>query len=185
MTYSIQSRKSIIDEIVERLGKGEPLRQICRDEHMPSWHVIYNWANADKDIFSRIRHARDLGYEALAEDCLQIADDAVNDWMSVQEKDGSTAYKINGEHINRSKLRIETRLKLLAKWKPEKYGDKITLAGDKNNPLEVRDATRAILGVLTIEQLEQIEQLKLGADDEQEGAGDKTAITTIEDPSGL
>jgi hypothetical protein len=35
------------------------------------------------------------------------------------------------------KLQIETRLKLLAKWHPTRYGDKVTLAGDAENPLTV------------------------------------------------
>jgi len=28
------------------------------------------------------------------------------------------------DHIQRSKLRVETRLKLLAKWNPRKWGDR-------------------------------------------------------------
>ena len=38
--------------------------------------------------------------------------------------------RVNAEHIQRSKLRIETRLKLLAKWNPKKYGDKLALEGE-------------------------------------------------------
>lgn len=40
---------------------------------------------------------------------------------------------LNTEHVQRSKLRIETRLKLLSKWFPKKYGDKldVTSAGNE------------------------------------------------------
>jgi hypothetical protein len=68
----------------------------------------------------------------MAEDCLRIADDAVNDWMETEH-----GPRLNGEHVQRSKLRIETRLKLLAKWNPKKYGEKLALAGDAENPLKV------------------------------------------------
>ena len=42
---------------------------------------------------------------------------------TVQTEGGDRA---NTEWISRSKLRVETRLKLLAKWDPKRYGDKIT-----------------------------------------------------------
>ena len=55
--------------------------------------------------------------------------------MEIHEKD-NVLYKLNGEHVQRSKLRIETRLKLLACWNPSKYGNKTILQGDKDNPLQ-------------------------------------------------
>ena len=39
--------------------------------------------------------------------------------------------------LGHRKLQIETRLKLLAKWNPKKYGERTTLAGDKENPLQI------------------------------------------------
>lgn len=47
----------IEDEIVRRLSDGEPLRSICRDEHMPSWRAVYDWMD-DVEFASRIAHAR-------------------------------------------------------------------------------------------------------------------------------
>jgi hypothetical protein len=38
-----------------------------------------------------------------------------------------------------------TRLKLLAKWNPKKYGDRQILAGDSENPLEVQNDAMTIL----------------------------------------
>jgi len=40
--------------------------------------------------------------------------------------------------LGHRKLQIETRLKLLAKWNPKKYGDRVTMAGDAENPLQVK-----------------------------------------------
>jgi hypothetical protein len=34
-----------------------------------------------------------------------------------------------------AKNRVELRLKLLAKWNPKRYGDKVQVAGDAENPL--------------------------------------------------
>jgi hypothetical protein len=85
-----------------------------------------------------IARAREIGYDAIAEDCLRIADDASNDWMETEH-----GPRLNAEHVQRSKLRIETRLKLLAKWNPKKYGERVQVAGDADAPLKVEAEVNA------------------------------------------
>lgn len=123
----------LCEEIEQRLSKGEPLLQICRDEWMPTARAVYNWIDADAELSSRIARAREIGFDAIALDALAIADETTHD--TVKRQDGSEA--VNGEWISRSKLRVETRLKLLAKWDPKRYGDAVTVKGDKDNPLPV------------------------------------------------
>jgi hypothetical protein len=108
-----------IDErIIDGLSNGIALRVLCRQDDMPSWRAVYDWMNADADFAARVACARDLGFEALAEDILGIADDT----------------PAISEHVQRSKMRIETRLKLLACWNPKKYGTKQTVdVGNKEN----------------------------------------------------
>jgi hypothetical protein len=110
--------------IIEGLCDGVPLRELCRQDGMPNWRTVYDWISADEELAARIAHARDLGFDAIAEDILDIADDGTNDWVERKRKDGSVDTVMDSEHVQRSKLRIETRLKLLAKWAPKKYGDK-------------------------------------------------------------
>ena len=115
-----QSKRTpeVEERIIEGLTDGVPLRVLCRQDDMPSWRTVYDWINADPSLASRIAYARDLGFEALAEDILNIADDtpAIN------------------EHVQRSKMRIDTRLKLLACWSPKRYGNKQTVdVGNKEN----------------------------------------------------
>ena len=93
---------------------------------MPSWRAVYDWIADKADFASRIARARELGEDAIAQECVDIADNAANDWMERLDKDGAgVGWQLNGDHVQRSKLRIETRLKLLAKWNPKKYGDKV------------------------------------------------------------
>lgn len=116
----------IVKEIVQRLSDGEPMRQICRSEGMPDASTVWDWCQNRPEVSQAIAHARNLGEDAIAEDCFEIADDARNDWMeSLGEEGKPIGYRLNGDHVQRSKLRIETRLKLLAKWNPKKYGDRI------------------------------------------------------------
>jgi len=126
----------IAEKICELISEGVPLREICRMEGMPPWRNIYFWMARDEDLSAHIARAREMGYDNIAEECLDIADNAKNDWMDREVRNAKGKIEIervvDAEHIQRSRLRIETRLKLLAKWKPEKYGEKTIIAGDPN-----------------------------------------------------
>ena len=129
-------RTMAIDEILlEGISEGIPLRQLCRI-HGISKSAVYNWRKEDAEFDGRFAQARARGFHEIAEEALEIADDGTNDWVK-REKPGGTAGDdvLNGEHVQRSKLRIETRLKLLAKWDPKNYGDKTILSNDPENPI--------------------------------------------------
>lgn len=113
--------KEVTDEICRRISEGQTLRSICRDDHMPAWRTVYDWIAADAELSARFARAREDGYDAIAEECLEIADESAFD--AIEGEGGRIT--ANAEFIQRSKLRVETRLKLLAKWSPKKYGDKI------------------------------------------------------------
>lgn len=113
---------ALADEIVTRLSAGETLRAICRDVHMPSWRAIYDWLEAHPDFAARIAIARDLGYDAIAEEALHIADTPVEGQTIREDKDGKTITR--EDMLGHRKLRVWTRLQLLAKWNPKKYGNR-------------------------------------------------------------
>jgi hypothetical protein len=133
----------LAEEICQRLSNGEPLRQICRDEHMPAWQTIYDWMYRDDALGEKgvglsraIAHARDVGYDAMAEECLIIADTPQLGQAQVMDDKGS---RITIEDmLGHRKLQIETRLKLLAKFNPKKYGDKVQVGGDPENPVHTK-----------------------------------------------
>ncbi|APW37150.1 hypothetical protein RD110_08020 [Rhodoferax koreense] len=129
----------LVAEICTRLSTGEPLAQICRDAHMPSDHTVRIWADGDEAISSAIARAREAGFDAIANACLEIADDARNDFIEKLAGEGDEgavkAMAFNAEHVQRSKLRVETRLKLLAKWDPKRYGDKMAVTDGDGKPL--------------------------------------------------
>ncbi len=131
--------KDTADQIIEWISSGDTLRAFCRQEGMPHYGTVYNWINKDADFAERFARARDIGEEVIIQECLEIADDARNDWMDKFNKEGDVdGRKFDAEHVQRSKLRIETRLKLLAKWNPKKYGDRVTnqLVGPNDGPIK-------------------------------------------------
>jgi hypothetical protein len=127
----------IAKEIVERLSQGIPLWEICRDDHMPAWRTIYDWMERDAELSAWIARARELGQDAIAEDCLRIIDEEPTKVIS----EGGIRY--DSAFVQWQKNRVEQRLKLLAKWNPKRYGDRVQLAGDAEQPIKIQAETQA------------------------------------------
>lgn len=121
---------------------------------MPSRSVVYEWIEADGDFAGQFRAARARGVHALAEECLQIADEPTRDAVDVANK----------------RVRIDTRLRLAGKWLPKEYGDKL----DVNYNAEVTH--RHDLSGYSPEDLDTLEKLiakSADAGGDSSGAGEK------------
>ena len=109
----------IATEICEWIANGKTLREWCRIEGNPTWTTVYRWMEKDQEFSHRIAHARELGHDAIAEETIEIIDtfpvEAVSDSGS----------RLDSGHVAWLKNRVEQRMKLLAKWNPKKYGDKV------------------------------------------------------------
>ena len=114
----------LVETILAGIADGVTLRQLCRI-HGVSKSSWYNWMEADKELAGRFARARIDGFDVIAEEILDIADDGSNDWMERELKDGRIVMALNDEHVRRSALRVDARLKLLAKWDPKRYGDRV------------------------------------------------------------
>jgi hypothetical protein len=66
--------------------------------------------------------ARLIGFLSMAEQTLEIADDSTNDWMEREGRRGVKVRVLDYEHVERSKLKIETRKWLLSKMLPKLFG---------------------------------------------------------------
>lgn len=96
----------MVAEICRRLSEGETLSSICRDEAMPNFSTVYRWEQEDDEFRKVSARAREVGCDALAEECIAIAD----------EKDVDPATK---------RVRVDTRIRLIGKWNAKRYGDKL------------------------------------------------------------
>lgn len=130
--------QAVADAICERLAAGESLRSICETEGMPNPSTVLRWADAHPEFAQQYARARERGYAHLADELLDIADDGRNDYITRQTgEDGETETTLNSEHIQRSRLRVDTRKWMLSKMLPKVYGDKLTHVGDPENPLRM------------------------------------------------
>jgi len=130
-SYSEQTAAAIC----ERLANGETILAICRDEGMPSHVTMYRWLEANEEFRTKYAFARNVGYERMADEVLEIADDSSGDFI-----EGEDGPKPNGELVARSRLRVDTRKWLLSKALPKRYGERVTNVhegGDK--PVEITD----------------------------------------------
>lgn len=123
----------LADAICARLADGESLRSVCRSEGMPCKTTVFMWLRTRPEFLNQYTRAKEESADALTDEMLEISDDAKNDWMEQNAKD-NPGWLANGEHIQRSRLRIETRKWLASKLKPKKYGDKLAVGGDPDAP---------------------------------------------------
>lgn len=110
-------------EICERLSLGESLTRICKDEKMPSVVSVYAWLlrAEHKDFLNRYIQARERQSDTYIDQCVDIADATDRDTLVLIDKNGEEYEKTNFEHINRSRLRVDTRIKIAEKMAPQKY----------------------------------------------------------------
>ena len=127
-----------VDHILHEMATtGRSMTSICNeDEGMPFPQTFLRWVEEDiEGLSERYHRAREQGCDVIAAQCLEIADTGVNDWMEKNDP-GNPGYALNGEHVQRSKLRVETRLKLLAKWS-KRYSDRQEIAHTGNVSITV------------------------------------------------
>ena len=134
MTYP---KDELLPEICQRLAEGEPLAAICRDPHMPAARTVRAWVLDDESVSAAIARARVLGYDAIAEQCLEIADTPrvgvkkTTKPLTMRNSEGDVVATgevleevTEADMIEHRKLQIETRMKLLAKWDPKRFGER-------------------------------------------------------------
>lgn len=123
----VKCSQAIKDEIIQRQSSGEPIYLICKEAHMPALHTVYDELERDPAFATKFARARATAFDLLAAECLEIADtqeEATETTVSYLGKSVKTL-----DAIGHRRLKIETRLRLLAKWDPQRYGEKLEVAG--------------------------------------------------------
>lgn len=119
--YSLE----IAEEICARIAGGQSTVEVCRSEDMPDKSTVYRWLEKHSEFRDMYARAKEFDDECEFEEMKEIADDGSNDWMErLGEDDKPKGWILNGEHVQRSKLRVDVRKWRLSKKNPKKYGDK-------------------------------------------------------------
>lgn len=115
------------DEIAEKVCEAiactpRGLEHICAADDMPAASTVYKWLVRYPEFVEKYGRAREAQAHLVMDQVLDIADDGTNDFVLTD--DGPS---LDRDHIQRSKLRVETRFRLAGKLNPKKYGDKAEL----------------------------------------------------------
>lgn len=103
--------------ICERIAMGMSLRAIHReDDSLPSMFTTLKWLAEYPDFARQYARAREAQADALVDEMLDIADDKT---LDAQDR----------------RVRLDTRKWLAGKMRPKKYGEKVLIGEDADNPL--------------------------------------------------
>jgi hypothetical protein len=133
-----------IENICNQLAEGKSLRGICREMDLKESSVRY-WLNKSEEAFAHSARARELGCDALADECLEIADGV--------------------EPSDVKRIRIDTRIRLIGKWS-QRYSDKLSIT----KKTEVTH--RYDLDSLSDGQLDELERILANAARDQGSEGE-------------
>jgi len=112
----IEFQEDVIQDLLDALGEGKSLREICSDKRMPNRETISRWAKGDDDLAANIVCAREAGYYARAEKAVEDAKAATDAPL------GRLAFDAERWHL--SKL-------------SRAFADKVVHSGDMDAPLQV------------------------------------------------
>jgi hypothetical protein len=130
------------------MAEGKSLRKACRELGLNEASVRY-WLNKDAESFTHSARARELGCDALADECIEIADDPLIDPAD-------------------KRIKIDTRIRLIGKWS-QRYSDKLAIT----NKTEVTH--RYDLDNLPDAELDQLERILAHARASEGGEGEAVA----------
>lgn len=129
MAYTDKDKDNIFEYVCQEIEKGRALRNVLKDENMPSTSTFYQWLDNDEVKAKQYARATEVRADIIFDDILAIADENTND-TSINENGIEV---VNNDVIQRSRLRIDARKWVLSKLNPKKFGDKtdVTSGGEK------------------------------------------------------
>lgn len=127
--YAPKYTPELAADIVERISRGENLRAITRDSDV-TWVSFYRWLRNDPQLQADYEEARILGAHAIAHDALAL----------LEQQPERVDKRIDPGFVQWQRLKIEGTLKILAKWFPQHYGDKLLHAGHDGGAIKSETA---------------------------------------------
>lgn len=107
-------------DICRRIMEGETLSHICMDDDMPARSTVCEWLMRDYHGFSgQYAQAREYQGDFEFDEIIDISDDTQGD-AYIEMTDAGPVAKLDGDAIQRAKLRVETR-----KWRAERLNRRV------------------------------------------------------------
>jgi hypothetical protein len=133
---SIAEREIIAQQVFNEMRKGLSAYKACLKVGVPQG-TFNGWLNEDAALAEDYARAREELHEFIAAEIIAIADAPVPS----NEKGG-----VDPGAIQKQRLQVDARKWLLSKLAPKKWGDKIEVSGDSENPLKIERIERVVVG---------------------------------------
>ena len=157
--------QELFDQICAQLMEGKFLSVICRECGI-SRSTVYLWISKDAALYEQYARARDIGFDAIADQTAEIADTPV--YGEIHESGGDDERSFSKsqtyEMTQHRRLQIDTRKWLLARWCPKRYGDKSALEVTGKDGEAIKTETTSVVS-MSNDELMKIALLKV---DEEE-----------------
>ena len=114
---------AVFEEICQEVETGEKSLRFILQERKVSTRVFYDLLERDEAAAQRYARAKQRQSDLMVDEMLAIADDSGFD---AQVVDGRAV--VDGEAVQRARLRVDTRKWIASKLLPKKYGDRQTIA---------------------------------------------------------
>lgn len=142
----------LVTDICERIASGQDLIAICQDIGMPHRSTVYDWIAKRPDFADMYARARERQADKLFAEIVAIADDGSRDKITYIDEDGNVSERVDHDHINRSRLRVDARKWAASKLAPKKYGDRIAaeVTGADGGPIAAVTRIELVAGALGV-----------------------------------
>lgn len=121
--YSEDEIDSIFNKIILEMISGRSLKSILKDENMPVMNTFLKWIEEDEIKMNHYARACKIRADFLFEEIIEIADEDSGDikYNALGEE------VLNGEFVQRSRLKVDARKWVVSKMNPKKYGEKLDI----------------------------------------------------------
>ncbi len=145
--------------ICAELACGKSLRSVCRADDMPGLETVFSWLRSKPDFREQYAQAKSESADALVEEMIDIADDGTNDFIETED-----GVKFNSEHVQRSRLRVDTRKWIASKLKPKKYGERL----DMNHGVQPDNPLAQLIKAVQGNSLGPVREVAWGGDERED-----------------
>lgn len=123
MSYKPNEIDSIFNKIILEMISGRSLKSILKDDNMPVMNTFLKWIEEDESKMNHYARATKIRADYLFEEIIEIADEDSGDikYNALGEE------VLNGEFVQRSRLKVDARKWVVSKMNPKKYGEKLDI----------------------------------------------------------
>lgn len=136
LSRPIEEREIIARQVFNEMRQGLSAYKACVKVGLPQ-STLSRWLDEDRSLAEDYARAREELHEFIAAEILAIADAPVPS----TDKGG-----VDPGAIQKQRLQVDARKWLLSKLAPKKWGDKIEVSGDADNPLKIERIERVVVG---------------------------------------